>query len=442
MSITDTGARGRLGPFHATMIVMGGIVGAGIFMNPHVVARRVGTPLLILSAWAIGGVIALLGAFIYAELAARRPAAGGQYAYIREAFHPLAAFLYGWTLLLVVQSGGMAAVAMTFSRYLMELTGPVAPEGAVAAAVLFALTLVNCLGVRWGSALQSTLMVMKILAISGLVVVGLFGPRAASASAAASAEPAAGGLVRAMASALVPVLFAYGGWQTASFVAAEMKNPARDLPRGLLFGVAGVIALYLGVNFVCVRVLGADTLAGTPAPASEVMRRALGEAGARAIAVAIAISTLGFLSQGILTAPRVYHAMARDGVFFRGVGEVHARTGAPVPAIVLQGLVATVIALSGRYEQILDYVVSVDFIFFALTAASLFVFRARDPAPASYRVPGHPWTTAAFIAACLLVVAGAVRQDPANTAIGLGLLATGVPVYFLWAGMGGRRSSS
>ena len=262
--------------------------------------------------------------------------------------------------------------------------------------VLLALTIVNCLGVRAGATVQSVLMVIKIVAIVGLVVTGLF--FAPAAPAAGGEPPASTALVPAMGAALVPVLFAYGGWQTASFVAGELKRPERDLPRGLLLGVMGVVVLYLAVNAVCVRVLGPEGLAATTTPASEVMRRALGETGARAIAVGIAVSTLGFLSQSMLTAPRVYYAMAKDGLFFRTVARVHPGTRVPVAAIALQGILAVVIALSGRYEQILNYVVSVDFIGFGLTGAALFVFRRRGERAASFRTPGHPVTTAFFVA--------------------------------------------
>jgi APA family basic amino acid/polyamine antiporter len=419
--------KGRLGLFDATMIVMGGIVGAGIFRNPSVVAQRVSSPAGILLAWVLGGLIALAGAFVYAELAARRPAVGGQYAYIREAFHPLLAFLYGWTLLLVVQSGGMAAVAMTFASYTLELFPSRLPVGAVAALALAALTAVNCLGVRSGSNVQSGLMVTKSVAILGLIACGLLAAGAPASSAAASLPSPA-----ALGSALVPVLFAYGGWQTASFVSGELRRPERDLPRGLLLGVSGVVVLYLGVSYACVRVLGPEALAATSAPASDVMRRAVGERGAVFIAAGIAVSTLGFLSQSILTAPRVYFAMARDGVFFRSVGRLDPRTEVPALAIVLQGVVATLIALSGRYEQILNYVVSVDFIFFGVTACGLFVFRRRDPAAPGYPTPGHPWTTVFFVAACWLVVLATVAENPAHAGIGLGMLMTGVPAYFLW----------
>lgn len=409
------------------MLVMGGIVGSGIFINPYVVAQRVHTPARILGAWAAGGAVALAGALVYAELAARRPEVGGQYAYLRDAFHPAVAFVYGWTLLLVTQTGGMAAVAVTFARYFVEITGARLADAWIAALALAALTLINCCGVRAGSNVQSALMVLKIAAIAALVGAGVFLARPVVASQATVHDS-----LSSFGAAMTPVLFAYGGWQTSSFAAGEMKNSARDLPRALLAGVAGVIALYVSVSFVCVRVLGAAGLAETHAPASAVMRVALGESGARFIALGIAISTLGFLSQGMLTAPRVYFAMAADGLFFRSVAWVHPRTAAPVTAIVLQGVIAMIIALSGRYEQILNYVTSVDFILFGMTGISLLIFRARKPASEGFRTPLYPATAIFFIVSCFLVVASTVYKYPANSAIGLALLTTGIPVYFLW----------
>ncbi len=242
-------------------------------------------------------------------------------------------------------------------------------------------------------------------------------------------------LLGALGSAMIPIAFAYGGWQTASFVAGEMRNPRRDLSRGLIAGVIGVVVLYLSVNFVCVRVLGADGLARTGTPASAVMRIALGDRGAWWIAVGIGASTLGFLSQGILTAPRVYYTMARDGLFFERVGRLSPKTGVPVTAIVLQGLLAAVIALSGRYEQILNYVVSIDFISFGLTAAGLFVIRARGRGLSGegvFHVPGHPYTTALFVLACAAIVVSTFAAYPANSVIGLVILFAGIPVFLLW----------
>lgn len=430
----------RLGPFDATMIVMGGIIGSGIFMNPHVVAGVVHTPMLILGAWAVGGLIALAGAFIYAELAALRPQVGGQYAYIREALHPGLAFIYGWTLLLVVQSGGMAAVAVTFARYFIELSHIGMGDRMLAAGALIILTVINCLGVRAGSALQSVLMVLKIAAIVALIAFGL-GANTHQQAIAGQSPPIVEDhwtAITAFGAALVPVLFAYGGWQTASFVAGEIREPRKNLPRALIIGVIGVVLLYLSVNFVCVRVLGVDGLAATTTPASEVMRLALGERGARLIAVGIAISTLGFLSQSILTAPRVYFAMASDGLFFKRVAWLHPTTHAPVVAIVLQGALAIVVAISGKYEQILNYVVSIDSLFFGVTAACLFAlrrqaFQAGDKSSNEARVfRVSAVVIVLFIAAEWLVAASAVYKDPLHSAIGFAILLAGIPVYFFW----------
>jgi len=426
----------RIGAFDATMIVMGGIVGSGIFANPREVAVELPSAPLLLAAWGAGGVMALLGALIYAELAARRPGVGGQYAYLRDAYHPLAAFLYGWVLLLVVQTGGMAAVALIFARYSGRFLGVSFPEPALGMAALLALTVVNCLGVAMGARVQSALMVLKIAAIATLIVCGwLLVPPVTGTAAAA---PLAGQGVRALfafGAAMAPVLFAYGGWQTASFVSGELRDPQRDLPRGLLLGVSGVIVLYLGVNWVCVRALGGPGLAQTLAPASAVMERALGPSGARLIAAGIAISTLGFLSQSMLTAPRVYYAMANDGVFFERVGRIHPRTRVPVFAIALQGAFAMLLTAWGQYRQILDYMIAVDFIFFGLTASCLFVFRRRDGGVPSegFRTPGHPWTTAVFVAGCWLFVANLVAQKPRDTLLGMAILLTGVPAYALWS---------
>jgi APA family basic amino acid/polyamine antiporter len=430
----------RLGAFDATMIVMGGIIGAGIFVNPSVVARQVHTPGMVLGAWMIGGAIALMGAFVYAELAALRPRVGGQYAYLRDAYHPIVAFLYGWTLLLVVQTGGMAGAAIIFGRYLRELSGVGISEQAAAALTLGVLTLVNCLGVRAGSNVQSALMITKLAAILGLIGVGLFGTTSTPTAGQPTPTGTGSGGLAGLATAMVPVLFAYGGWQTSSFVSGEMKNPRRDLPRGLLIGVVGVIVLYLSVTYVCLHVLGVDGLAATSTPASEVMRRALGDRGARLIALGIAISTVGFLSQSVLTAPRVYYAMARDGVFFKAVGTLNAKSRVPVVAIVLQGVWAVVIALTGKYDQILNYVEAIDVLFFGLTGASLIIFRMRARKTGDdeerIRVPLHPITTAIFVVACWLISLTTVVRYPAHAGVGFGILLVGVVVYFLWARRG------
>src|SRR6201988_483371 len=424
----------RLGLFDATMIVMGGIIGSGIFMNPSVVALQVHTPFLIRGAWILGGLFALAAAFIWAELASLRPDVGGQYAYLREAFHPSIAFLYGWVLLLVIQTGGMAAVAVTFARYFIELAHLPISSAYLAALGLGILTIINCLGVRAGSTVQSILMVLKILAITMLGICGvLFAERSTNPSAVLD-RPLSPDLLTAFGAALVPVIFAYGGWQTATFIAGEIKEPRKNLPRGLILGVTGVVVLYLAANVVYINVLGTSGLAASKAPASDVMRSALGDFGARIIAAGIAISTVGFLSQSMLNAPRVYFAMAKDGLFFKSVSMVHPQTRAPIVAIALQGLLASVIALLGTYDRILNYVVSVDVIFFGLTACCIFVFRkrARNDEAGVVKVPGHPVTTLLFVAICWAVAINTVYHFPSNTLIGIAIMLAGVPVYWFW----------
>lgn len=435
--VEKAGLARQLGLFGTTMAVMGGIIGSGIFINPYLVADRVHTSALILGAWVAGGIIALLGGFIYAELAARLPVVGGQYAYLREALHPAVAFLYGWVLLLVIQTGGMAAVAVTFARYFLELTRWSLNPSLVAASALGVLTAINCLGVRAGSRVQSAMTLTAIGAIGVLELASfLVGGGSQIALHPILDEPLSPRLIVAFGSAMTPVLFAYGGWQTSSFLGGEVRDPKKTLPRGLVLGVLGVIAVYTSVNFAYVRALGPAGLAETMTPASTVMKILLGPRGGSVIAAGIAFSAFGFLSQSMLTAPRVYFAMAQDRVFFPIVARIDPRTSVPVVAIVLQGAWAIAIALTGTYAQVVNYVVAMDSVFFGLTALCLFVFRSRaaraELPAAEYRVPGHPWTTLVFIAAEWLVVASTFEHDPKRSLIGLAIALAGLPAYYLW----------
>jgi APA family basic amino acid/polyamine antiporter len=418
----------QLGLFGTTMAVMGGIIGAGIFINPSLVAQRVQTVPLILGAWITGGLIALTGGFIYAELAARLPLVGGQYAYLREALHPAVAFIYGWVLLLVIQTGGIAAVAVTFSRYFLELTQWPISDSSGTVLALALLTAINCLGVRAGSGVQS---VMTLTAIGAIGLLEIISFSHGGAVPTGPGHPSDTSLPLAFGAAMTPVIFAYGGWQTSSFLAGEIRDPERNLPRGLILGVLGVIAIYVSVNFAYLHTLGAGDLAATSTPASTLMRNSLGERGAQIIAAGIAFSAFGFLAQSMLTAPRVYFAMAKDGVFFRSAARLDRRTHAPVVAILLQGIWATVIALSGTYGQVVNYVVAMDALFFGLTATCLFVLRRRGGS-VRFRVPGHPWTTLLFIAAQWLIVLSTFANDPRRAFIGLGFALLGLPVYLLW----------
>jgi basic amino acid/polyamine antiporter, APA family len=421
------------------MVVMGGIIGSGIFINPYVVAKLVHTPAMILGAWIAGGLLALIGAFIYAELADRMPEVGGQYAYLREAYHPMLGFLFGWAELFVIGAGGSAAVVVTFADYFRELTRLTVPENWVAALAVVILVAINCLGVRAGSGVQSFFMVLRIVGVALVVGFGawfMMTPHAPGiAWRPALDRPFSFDLLTVFGATMIPILFAYGGWQTSNFMASEIREPRKNLPKALLLGVTGVIALYGSVNFIYVGVLTPGGLAATTTPASEVMRHALGGLGAKLIAIAIAISTIGFLSQAMLTFPRVYFAMAEDGVLPSAVGRLGARSRAPVAAIILQGVVIIAVVLLGTFEQILSYVVVMDWLFFGLTASCIFVFRARDRHRAiegqgpGYRVPAHPWTTALFTLSAWLVVLDTIYKYPRNAGVSLCILFAGVPVY-------------
>lgn len=431
----------RLGLFDATMLVMGGIIGTGIFVVPQLVAKQAHTRGLITAVWLVGGIVAICGALVYAELTARYPEVGGQYAYLREAYHPIVAFLFGWALLLVMQTGAIASVAMIFSRYFIDLTRLPFSEGFVSGIAIATLTLVNCLGVRTGSTVQNFFMLSKIAVIGILVTTGLVMGNAAVPHFAAGVQRHPDSILVSGAVALVPVLFTYSGWQAAGFVAGEVRNPRRNMPLATVLGVLGVILLYCLVSLTDVHVLGVERLANTEAPASAVMRIVLGPRGAAVIAVGIMIAALGYISQAALTAPRVYYAMARDGVFFSGLGWISPRTRVPVLSILLQGVFAIVISLSGRYDQVLNYVMSVEFIFFCLTGISIFIFRKRDtkelrttsmPGIKRHKMLGHPFTTLIFVLVSGAVAVNMVLTSPKANLVGLALVSAGIPVYVVW----------
>ena len=430
----------RLGLFDATMIVMGGVIGSGIFITPYVVARQVHTPALILGAWVVGGLVALGGAFIFAELAARRPKVGGDYAYLHEGIGPFAGFSYGWMALVAINAGGTAAVTLTFAQYVHQLIPLPLSDRMLGALTIFILMVINCVGVRAGSNTQSVLMLLRILALLLLLVAGVAWILRATAPVTwfpVLDRPAGPGLAAALASALIPVMFSHGGYQTANFVATEIHNPRQNLPRALLFGVVGVTLLYVAATFACVAVLGADGLANTSTPASAVMQRVFGPLGGKLIAVGITLSALGFLSQSVLTYPRVFFAMAADGLFPSAIARVSPRTQVPVQAIVLQCLLTIVVLFAGHFETILNYVESVDVFFLGLAAATLFVFRKRDARHAGEpdipRVPGHPWTTAGFVAICWVIAANSFYRYRTNALLILLILAAGLPFYAYWS---------
>ncbi len=422
----------RLGLFSATMMVIGGIIGSGIFLNPAVVAARVRTPALILTVWGMGALIALIGAFIFAELGNRRPKAGGGYAYLREAFGPLPGFMYAWALLLIMATGAAAAVAMTSASYLTSLLGW-SPESQrpLAAGAIILLTLINLVGVKPAAWSQNLFTVLKLAAI-GALIVAAFGSSSAPVDTTA-VVPAEGSVVLLLGTALVPVLFAFGGWQQTNFVAEELIEPERNLPRALVMGVTVVAICYLLVNIAYLKALGPAGLAASSAPAADTMAAVAGESGRKLIAAGIVVSTFGFLNLVLLVSPRVYQAMARDGLFFESFAKLHPTWRTPVAAILVQGAWAVALLFSGTYGDLLDYVVFADWIFFGLAAATLFVYRKRDGVDAStFRVPLHPWSTLLFLLAAVYVVIGSVASNPTNALYGSGLLLLGVPVHYFW----------
>ncbi|HLY03098.1 MAG TPA: amino acid permease [Candidatus Cybelea sp.] len=426
----------RLGVSDVVLIVIGSVIGSGIFRTPSVVAQRIPIPGLILVAWACGGVVALFGAFVLGELAARRPAGCGAYAYLRDAFHPVVAFAYGWSSLLASFTGGIAAAAVLFAGYFLSLTSLGVAPGVLAAVTLAVVAFVNCFGVRSGSNVQGALTVLKIAALAALIVAGIVAHPAQGHQVAALSSSTLG-MLGAFSVAMIPVLFAYNGAMVANFMAAEAKNVTFTLPLGLWLGISGAALLYLLVNVACLRVLGVEGLANTSVPASAVLRAAAGPAGAQVASFAIAVSTLGFISNRMLTIPRLYHAMAEDGLFFRAVAWIDPRTRVPVVAIALQAAFAMLLALSGSYENILNYVVSTFYVFNGLLALALFIIRARDRDAdgaqiVRFRVPGHPFTTALYLLVSWGVAIATYVAYPRDAIVGIAILLSAVPVYFTW----------
>ena len=437
--------RRTLGLFSGTMAVVGGIIGSGIFLNPSIVAQRVGTAEGTLGVWVLGGIVALIGAFCFGELGQRRPQAGGSYIYLREALGPLPAFLYAWALLLVVATGAIAAVAVTFASYAMPLVGLEARHAnLVAGGAILVFTVINYLGIRPGAITTNVFTVLKLAALTFLIVVGLAPAGGAETAGAAGAvvptAPAPSATFLAIAAALVPVLFAYGGWQQTNFIAEEIIEPRKNLPRALLAGTTIVVLVYLLANLTYLRALGVAGLAASTAPAADVLRLRLGHAGATIISAGIAASTFGFLNLVIMVSPRVYQTMAADGLFFPAFARLHPRFRTPGTAIIVQGVWAVVLLSTGKYGQLLDYVVFCDWIFFGLAVFSLFIIRRQDrdaglaEPPDAFRVPGWPVTPLLFLAAAVYVVVGSISSNPKNALLGTVILLIGIPVFQFWRG--------
>jgi APA family basic amino acid/polyamine antiporter len=447
-----------LGTFDATMLVAGSMIGSGIFIVSADIVREVGSAGWLLAVWLASGLMTVGAARCYAELATMHPHAGGQYVFLREAFGPLAGFLYGWTLLLVIQTGTIAAVAVAFAKFLAVLVPrlgagtavasvaglTVSAQQLVAVAVIVVLTLANARGVATGKRIQNLLTVTKVAALAGLIALGVLVGLRGEAVAANLAAPfdtsrAHGAFLGAFGAAMVGALFSSDAWNNVTFTAAEVRDPERTLPRALLLGTGLVVLLYLLTNVAYLAVLPAQGSAGAASAlergiahatddrvGTAVVGEVLGPGAAAAMAVLVMVSTFGCVNGLVLAGPRLYHAMAVDGLLFRGVARLSAR-GVPARALALQGTWASLLALSGRYGQLLDYVIATALLFYALTVIGLLRLRRRHGHEARSRV-----LPLAYVAAASAVCIDLLIVKPEFTWPGFVLVALGVPVYLVW----------
>lgn len=431
------GYQRSLRPWDAALIVVGGIIGGGIFLTPGIVAQRTNSGLTLLLLWVGAGLLTLIGALCYAELGARRPHAGGSYVYLREAFGQLAGFLFGWTMLLVIYSGSTAFVAKIFAGYASTLFG-LSPAWAMpltVGALVFVAGL-NLFGLRLGARIQNLFALLKLLAVAVLVVCGLFLAGAGHAQILA-VDPAHHGT--GFMSAALPVLFAYSGFTYLNNLAGEVRDPQRTLPRALTLGMLLVIAAYVLVNVAYLAALGHAGLAASQAPAADVMQMVFGSFGARLIALGVAISALGFCNITLVAGARVLQVMGEDGLFFRSVARLHPRYKTPNIALLILIGWSILLAVTGSYSQLLDYATFGDWLACAVGVATLFWYRRHDDATIRFRVPGYPLLPLVFVAVIACVVIATMRDNPVNAGIGLIIIAAGVPVYFMWRHFFGRR---
>jgi basic amino acid/polyamine antiporter, APA family len=418
------------------LIVVGTTIGSGIFTVPGAVLRQSSGDLgIALIVWVIGSVLALLGALTFGELGAMLPDAGGSYVYVREAFGALPAFLLGWTLFLAINTGSTATLAVAFANYLGELVplGPLAYK--LASVVMIAVvTAVNIRGVRQAATVQNWSTALKVGAIFALAIAGfVLGDGLHRPDTKVFTTPITVASLSAAGVGLLGVLWAYEGWQNVTNSAGEAADPQRTFARGIGLGTAALVVIYLTANAGYVAAVGPSGVAASDRIAADVVHALFGPAAAKLVTLVILVSIFSAANGLALTGPRMYFAMARDGVFFRSLAEVHPRFGTPALAVATSAVWAMVLALSGTFEQLFTYVVFASWIFAALAAGSLFVLRRRRPdLPRPFRVPGYPWTPALFIAAAGAVVVNTVIARPVQALIGLGIVATGLPAYFAW----------
>ena len=446
-----------LGIWSASAIVVGTVIGSGIFLVPNTMVKNVGSPLMVFAVWIFGGILTLFGALSYAELAAAMPEAGGEYVYLREAYGPLWGFIYGWTQTWVAKSGSIATLASGFFIYLanfrpelgrvwMVVPLPIGEAGqpleirygqVLAMGVIAVLALINYFGVRVGGDVQVTVTILKVSLIAAIILVGVGTSHGAVANFHTSV-PAEGGVAGFFA-ALVAALWAYDGWNNVAMVASEVRNPHRNLPLALIIGTFAVIGIYLLTNVAYFRVLPAGAVAGTDRVAGEMMRKVLGSPGAAAVSIAAMISIFAALNGSILSGSRVPFAMARDGLFFQRVSYVHPENRTPSVSILLLSGWAALLVLSGRYDQLYTYVIFASVILYGMATAAVVVLRFKRPdLERPYRTLGYPFVPAFFVLGIACLIVSTLLKSPRESLMGLVLIALGLPFYFYWKG---RRAS-
>ena len=432
----STDLKRELGLFDSTMINVGTMIATAIFIVPAEIAADVQGSALMILVWIAGGAISLLGALSVAELGAAYPEAGGQYAYLREAYGPLWGFLYGWTGFLVINPASIAAIAVGFAQYLGYFTGTLSAAWIRIIAVLsvIALTALNYRGVRLGATTQNVLTVLKMGALALLIITAFVLPGGSVENLKPLwPETPWRQLIGPFGVAMVAVLWAYDGWIETTYVGSEIKDPGRNLPRSIIFSTLIVIVLYVLASFAYSYVLSPSHMASSTLVASDAVQRTLGPRGAGLVAAAILISALGANNGIILTAARIPYAMARQGLFFRAQGYVHPRYATPTIALITQAIISAVLAASGTYDALFTYVVFAEFLFYALSAGAVLRLRIRAPQLSRpYRAWGYPWTPIVFILCAALLVGNTIWKKPRDAAIGAGLILIGLPAYVYW----------
>ena len=415
-------------------IVVGTVIGSGIFLTPGAVVRNAGSGGMALVVWTVGGVLSLLGALTFAELGAAKPDSGGLYVYLRDAFGPPLAFLYGWTMFLVIGSGSLATLGAAFPRYVEVFVplGPVA-ERAISVLMILAVTILNVRGTRRSADVQGIATTIKVLVIVALAAVLVLKGSGQPHVNVWWPERLSLATITGAVTGMIGVLWAYEGWQYVTFSAGETVDPQKTFARGIVVGTLLLIGIYVFANFGYFAALGVDGVAASKTVAADAASTAIGPWAAKVMSAVILISIFSASNGMALTLPRLFYAMARDRLFFAKLAEVHPRFGTPAAAIVGTALWSIVLVLSGSFEQLLTYVVFMSWLWFALAALAIFVYRRREPdAVRPFRTPGYPVTPVLFVLAAMVIVVNTVVAQTTQSLIGLGLALLGVPAYLWW----------